>query len=330
MDLQDRRGLKAAAAEALHHAPQHRKLVLLWAGASALASLLASLLTLLLDSGIAATGGLSGIGTRNILSTAQSVLSLAVTVLLPFWTLGYTRLTLQLGRREPADAHTLLSGFRRFGPALRLLLVQAVLYIGLAMACFSIGSTVLMMTPLAEPLYETMLPLMESAGTELVLTDAVMASLMEAMLPVILGCTVIYLIVLIPVAYRLRMADLVLMDDPRCGALAALRASTGMLRRNCWKLFRLDLSFWWFYLAEALVAVLCYGDVLLGALGISLPLSAEAAYFVFYALAMAAQVGLYYGSRNQVSVTYALAYDSLRTPPAQPPKPQTPNVPWNY
>ena len=312
MDLYDRRGLKSAAAEALDHAPRHRKLVLLWIGTSAAVSLLTSLISLLLDTGIASTGGLAGIGTRNILSTVQSVLSLGISLLMPFWTLGYARATLQLGRKEPTQPRTLLSGFHRFGPVLRLLLLQVVLYCAIIMVCFSVGTTILSMTPLANPLYEAMTPLVDMLATGQPISDADRAAVMAATKPMLIGCAVIILIVLIPVFYRLRLANLLLMDDPGCGALAALITSASLMRHRCLAFFRLDLSFWWFYLAEGLIVVLCYGDSILPAVGVSLPISSDAAYFLFYAAAMALQVGLYWGVRNRVSVTYALAYDTIR------------------
>ncbi len=312
MNLSDRRGLKAAAADALAQAPDHRKLVLLWAGIGAAIPLLASLISLLLDSGIAETGGLAGIGTRTFLTTVKSTLSLAVAVLTPFWSLGYTRLSLLLARRAPAAPKSLLFGFSRLGPALRLLLLEAVLYMGLAAICFSVGSTVLAVTPLANGAYEVLLPYMDTIAAGQLPPESVMDAAAAAMLPAMLICTALTAAVLVPMTYRLRMADFVLMDDPRCGAFAALRTSSYLMHRRGFRLFRLDLSFWWFYLVQGLITVLCYGDVILQALGIPLPISSDAAYFLFYALSLAAQVAFFWAAKNPVGVTYALAYDSLR------------------
>ena len=82
------------------------------------------------------------------------------------------------------------------------------------------------------------------------------------------------------------------------------------------------------------MAALCYGDYLLPLAGVTLPISREGAMYLFYALALVAELGLYAWKKNQVFVTYALAYDQLRdhafaqveaTQP-QPPK----SVPWQY
>ena len=82
------------------------------------------------------------------------------------------------------------------------------------------------------------------------------------------------------------------------------------------------------------MAALCYGDYLLPLAEVTLPISREGAMYLFYALALVAELGLYAWKKNQVFVTYALAYDQLRdhafaqveaTQP-QPPK----SVPWQY
>lgn len=300
--------LRARAADALTHAPGHRRLVLISAGLSTLLALLVSGLNMLLDSGIATTGGLAGLGMRSILTTAQSLLTLATSVALPFWMLGYTSVSLKLAKGEPARKQDLLNGFRYFFPALRLLLMLEVLFIGLFIACIYLGSMLLSMTPLGFGLYQTVLPVLMAGGDPASLDPE---ALMQAMAPVFIGCAVIYGVVAILLYYRLRMAQLALMDDPKAGAGKALMTSIRMTKGNCKALFRLDLSFWWFYVLEALLAVIAYGDLLLPYLGIEM--NATAAYFVFYVLSLGLQLLLYYRVKNPISVTYAHAYLSLRS-----------------
>ncbi len=314
MDIRDRRGLMAAADEALACAPDHRKLVLLSTGAAAVVSLLVSLLNFLLAGQIAETGGLAGLGLRSALSTVQSVLSMAVSFVLPFWALGYTAAVLKLARREQTSYGVLFTGFRRFFPALRLLLLKGLLYMALCMVCIYAGSMVLSLTPLATPLYALLLPLME-AGSEQAMMEAFNAIdpdvLTRAMLPMLIGSGVLCLAVCIPVSYRLRMADMRMMDDAPCGALAAMLISSHIMKGNCRALFKLDLRFWWFYLGEALVAALAWSDVLLPTLGIALPVSADGVFFLSYTLSLGLQLGLHVYARNRIQVTYATVYDSL-------------------
>jgi uncharacterized membrane protein len=312
MSIRDYRGIKASALEALSVAPNHKKLVLLSTGAAAVLSLTTTVLSFILEGQIADTGGLAGLGMRSILSTIQFILSMATAALLPFWNQGFTSAALKLSRKQPTDHSTLLDGFRRFGPVLRLLLLKEILLILLISGCMYLGISVLSFTPLAFPFYDA-LSQTDAMNTG-IMDDATLATLGNAMLPMLLGCAVLCLVVTIPLFYRLRLAELRIMDDPTCGAIAATLESGRLMRHNCLALFRLDLSFWWFYLADLLIAVLCYGDMILPALGITLPFSANVAYFVFYIIGLLSQVLLHWYARSYVSVSYARFYDTLRPP----------------
>ena len=90
-----------------------------------------------------------------------------------------------------------------------------------------------------------------------------------------------------------------------------------LMRRNSIALFRLDLSFWWFYLMKLLVSFLCYGEVFLPMLGINLPFSYEVSFFTFYIASLLVQFCLLYACSNKIQTTYALFYDALRTPPKE-------------
>lgn len=316
MDIHNRQGLKAAASDALRNAPNQKRLVLIWAAVGTVLPLLVSLLNYLLEHQIADTGGLSGIGLRSVLSTVQSVLSFSSTVLLPFWTLGYWAVTLRLSRKEAVGDGTLLEGFRRFGPALRLILLEGLIYAGVSIICVQVVSTVLSFTPLSAPVYRVL----ESSQQMLLsgtIDEAMLQAITDAMVPILAVCGVVSVIVLIPVAYRLRLATLCVMDTPGCGALQAIRISLQLMRRNSMTLFLLDLSFWWFYLVKLLVAVLCYGDVFLPMLGITLPFSYSVSFFLFYIVSLVVQFFLLYFAYNKVQTTYAVFYDTLRKPPKE-------------
>ena len=66
-----------------------RRIVLIHTAVGMTVGLLLSILTYVLDLGIAQTGGLSGISNRTALETAQSILQIASVVLLPFWEIGF-------------------------------------------------------------------------------------------------------------------------------------------------------------------------------------------------------------------------------------------------
>lgn len=316
MDIRNRRALKAAASEALHSAPNQKRLVFIWAAAGTVLPLLVSVLSYLLEHQIADTGGLSGIGLRSILSTVQSVLSFSTSVLIPFWTFGYMAVTLRFARKEPTTDASLLEGFRRFRPLFRLILLEIIIYAVICFLCVQLVSTVLSFTPLAVPAYAIL-----ESNQEMLLTgvvdESVVQALTEAMMPIFLIGGIACVIALIPVSYLLRLAPLCIMDTPSCRARQAIRMSLGMMRRNCLSLFCLDLSFWWFYLIKLLVSALCYGDVFLPLIGIALPFSYEVSFFTFYIVSLLVQFALLYIANNKVQTTYALFYDALRTPPKE-------------
>ena len=135
---------------------------------------------------------------------------------------------------------------------------------------------------------------------------------MYSMRPAILIAAALYLLLAIPVYYQYRMVGFVIIDSPGTRARAALRESKQMMKGSRFKLFRLDVSLWFFYLMKVLSTVVCYGDVLLPMIGVELPWSAEFGYFLFFALYLVMEFGIFYFLQNRVTTTYALAYDSLR------------------
>jgi len=310
------------------------KLIAIHAGLSIGANFILSLLSYLLDMGIAQTGGLSGIGTRTLLETVQQILQTVVSIALPFWQMGYVFSALQMARGESADSVNLLVGFRHFGPILRTHILRGVVYFVLMMFGAQVACYVFLLTPAAKnvmAIMEEMLAAMDPAEPldyeALLNNEAYMQAMMPAVPYVLAGMV----LPVIPFLYRLRMMDFALMDDPGKGAFYAFGKSMRITRKNCLAIFRMDLHFWWYYLLQMLTLALGYGDVLLPLLGVQLDVNADLAMYLFYALALIAEFGLYVWKKNQVTATYVLLYDQIRKPAilqSQPqPKPQ--NVPWN-
>ena len=108
MPIFDNCALRQEAARKLESAPNRGKLVLLFASVSAGLSFAAGLVSMLLDSQIAGTGGLDGLQLRSVLSTVQAMLNILLLVFIPFWNLGYTSVALKLGREEAAAETDLL------------------------------------------------------------------------------------------------------------------------------------------------------------------------------------------------------------------------------
>lgn len=315
MKLPNIRELKADAGYAYGRARDPRKLILAFAGISTLVSLLLTVVNSWLATQIEGTGGLSNFGIRSILSTVQSVLPIAQLVILLGLDFGYFHAILRMARGQYADHTDLKVGFHRFFPILRLNLLTAFRFSALAFVIFYGSTLIFTMTSWSDPLTELLLPLVEAAGTSadatLLLDEATLAQAYQAMVPLLVIFLVLYCAVAIPMFYKLRMSTYLLLDDPQGRAMLAMRRSTQMMKGNIFQLFKLDLSFWWYYLLTALAAVLSYGDVILPMLGVTLPFNDTVAYYLFYFIYLAALFAIYYFLRNRVEITYAKAYDSI-------------------
>ena len=147
---------------------------------------------------------------------------------------------------------------------------------------------------------------------ELMQDAAFAQQVMSAMLPMLVIFGILYTILFIPISYALRMTKYVIIDKPGQGALYAMKESFKMMRGSCIRLFRLDLSLWWWYAISILSSVLCYADVLLPMMGITLPFSAGVSYFLFYVLFLIVQFAACYFLRNRIEVVYAQVYNALK------------------
>lgn len=327
MDIRDCRMLKNTAADALRAASYNpKKLILIHSAAALTLSLLLTVVDYLLEHAIANTGGLGGLGTRSILSTVQSCLQLSLLVLLPFWQVGYTFVTLKFAQNEEAAPTDLFKGFGLFLPVLRLLLLQALLYLAIGFAASQIGSFLFLLTPWATPLMEATMDVMYGGGSMEDMNYAVEQMMSASSVPLTVCVCVVFAVLAIPFFYRFRQAQLILLDEPEKGALHAMRTSWQMMKGNCIVLFKLDASFWWFYVLEILVAAICYADWLLALLGVTLPVNATLAFFATFAIYLVAQLALYWWRKNEVETTYAIFYGALKQPKEAAPAPQ--NLPW--
>ena len=291
-----------------------KKLALLHTGITAAASVVVALLTYLLGTGIGETGGLGGISSRAALETAQSILELAVSMLSPFWAMGFVAAALQMARRNDATPSTLLQGFRRWAAVLRLLILQAVMYFGAIIISVQVGSFLYTITPFSNQLNELVSQRVAAGTTDteamrellMGLDSQVLMQIFWSMAPFLFLPA---LIVMVLLSYRLRMAQFLLMERPEFGAVFAVVTSFRLTKKNCLRLFMLDLRFWWFYVLDMVVLVLCYGDLILPLMGVELGMNGVLASFLFYALALVCQIVLYMWQKPQIITSYALFYD---------------------
>lgn len=315
MTIRDRRELKQTAARRLQAASYPaKKLIFIHSGIALAAAMLVQVLTYLIQEQIDAHSGLSGVQTRTMLETAASALSVIYNILVPFWSMGLIHSALRLSRGHAAYPHTLAEGFRRFGPVLRLELMQLLIFGILAFAAMYASSMLFMFTPtgvefaqMLEPMilsgeFTDYMQLMEAIPQQTIL------DLYKVVLPIF---CVLALALIVPATYRLRMASYLVMDRSGTGAWKAIRTSNRIMRRKGFRLFLLDLSYWWYYVLAALAMVPMFADLLLPKLGIRLPMEEGLLVLVGYGVYAVLMLCLDVAVQPKRQTVYALAYDAL-------------------
>lgn len=309
-----------AALEYQQNAP--RKLALLHTGVIVIFSLLTTLVSFLLDQAVSSAGGLSGIALRSALETGQVVLSLAGTILIPFWQISFVFAALQISRKQTAGPDSLLEGFRQWGKVLRMNILLTLVAIFVMLACSYGASIIFMVSPMSDKIYTALEPLMTTDITELTPQMEEMVLSQSGWLFGILGGLLI--LIGLPVLYRYRMCQFSLMDGGK-GARHAINRSKLLSIHNRMEMFRFDLSFWWYYLGLSLLSSLANITSYLEIFGISLPISNNVLFWVFYLLSLAAQLLFAYFFSPYYYTSCALYYERMKdrflTPVNPPPTP---------
>ena len=268
MSIPSAKYLKKKASNRLQSGNDPKKVVLVYAGIVALSSLVVTVVQDLLDSQISQTGGIQNIGTRSMLTTADTVLTIAQLLLVMCLTLGYTGSMLRIARGQYASPNSLKAGGERIWVLLRTRLLQMLIMTAAAFALCFLVVNVCLLTPLSNRVIAVMGTV---SAEELLSNGLALIALYSAMLPIIL----IYLVALVPLLWYFsctyRMVDYLLIDRPQLGAFGVLRESRRMMQGNMKMMLRVDLSFWWYYLLQALVSVLIYLNMVLAPFAIGLP-----------------------------------------------------------
>lgn len=313
MDILNPQSLREAAGRALNRGRDPKKLVYVYASIGFALSLLVTLGTLFLDDRISGTGGLSQLGTRAVFSTLQQLLPMVCSLAALCLEFGYLSGMMRIARGQYADHTDLKLGFRKFWPLMRLMLLQGLAMLLVGILAFQVGSLIFAMTPWAGPLVEMMMEL--SAMDPASIDEQTLLSFLQQAAPMYLTVGVVFLIALIPVLFRLRMAMFCLLDDPNGRAMAAIGTSNRMMRRRFGSMLKIDLSLWLYYAATVVMSVLMYSDLLLPALGINVPLDPLVFSLLVYGAALVLQFVIQVTLRNKVEAVYVTAYDRLREKP---------------
>lgn len=310
------RELKQQARERLEACPQEKKIGLLYGGSLFVISVVYLLADLLISRLTPQTGGLSTIGTRSFMSALSGILPVVTSLLSMCLGFGYMGGMVRISRGQYASPNALRTGFERFWPLLRLTFFKGLITLGFSMGAFYLATILFTLSPFSDRLIQALEPVVSggsllSEGT-MELTEGVIEAVNASLLPLMAIFLVIAAVFVVPLLYRLRMTDYVLYDHPEAGALYAIRESKKMMRFHRLSIFKLDLSFWWFYLALALSYALNYAPMFLSVSGISLPVEGEALSVLCFLLSCAAEFVVIYFLRSRMEVTCALAYNQLK------------------
>ena len=316
MNIKDRNQLQLQAQSCLQNASfDTKKRVLIHTGITVGVSLIISLLGLLIQQGVAQTGGLSGIQNRSMLQTLQSFLNTAYSIAMIFWPVGLVYTFMRVARGEHSEQRDLMRGFHRWGPVLRLTLLKYLLFIGLTMLCAYVSSMVAMtispkfmdvMTPIAIAMEED-----PNVDVMALFAQIPTSDLVAGLAPMVIIFVVLFLVVAVYFGYRLRFACYAIVEEYKLGAIAAMKQSMRMTKGHVKDLFMLDLRFWLYYLLSLLITAICFVDLLPG-VAEALPVDSSVSGILCYCIYAVLLLWLDYTFRPKVEATYAVAYDTLK------------------
>ena len=285
MNIRYTREMKQFALRRLESFREEKPIVLLYAalalGASAVVTMTSYILNLQIDN----FGGLSNMGTKTILSTLDTMLPIVQNLFAMCLEVGFLAAMLRIARGQYVSTRTIKLGFDRFWVLLRCNLIITMMITAVVFTSVYFGVTVYLMTPFADAVMEILAPVVSDAtvlSSQVVLTEAMQEQVNQVLTPAFVFCGLLGCLLGIPLFYNYRMVNYVIIDKPALGAMAALRESKQMMRGNRIALFKLDISFWWYYLAMLLATTVAYGDMILAMLGVSLPGPEMLWYFGFY------------------------------------------------
>ena len=319
MEKLDTRRLQRRGAElAGMHRRECRRLVLVYSGVLAAIALGSNGLNLLLDSQMGSTGGLGGLGLRSWLQTGQQILNLVNLFFGPFWSAGFLVAMLHMVRGEAPTPGHLTGGFRRPGRMLGFMAFEFLTVIMLLMSATYLAGMIFAFSPLGSRFAELMGPVMNDPNLispeGMVNAELIPVQALEmAALPMTVLLAVIFLPAYIWMCYGFRMALYLLMDTP-VGGVRAHFESLRLMRGRKWQMFKLDLRFWWYHLLGALILGVGYLDMILGMLGLPLPMDETAMFFLTLAASCGLQLGLYLWKKCEIDGAYVLAFEQIAHP----------------
>ncbi len=292
--------------------PDYRKLVFLHGAVSAAVLVLIAFVNYLISLMDTTAGGISGMQTGAMLNTAEASLSLISSCVLPFWQVGIAFTSLLVVRQQAVNFSMLKQGFYRVWPLLRYGILLIAILFGVAMGSSYIMAIYMAVVPVPESVNAALIAITES---QIVDPNAMLAQIPAEfwtyMLPGILLFMVVYLVVIIHILCRFRMSQYVILDGEGIGARMSMSISNSMTKGYKWDILKLELSFWWYYLIQFLLAAIVDVPYMMEALGVTLPLPTALLNLLVYLVYTALNLVLLYFAGAYVETTHACAFEFL-------------------
>lgn len=286
----------------------HKRIVAIYAAIVLGVSLFTTLAYYIIDLLIRNTpGGLAGLGAIGSLKSVASIVETIAQIATTFLAMSLLHCAIGFARQDPMETKSLKEGFYRWGVFLRLVLVQGLMYVVFFYLAVSLASTICLLLPGMEKALIAADPIIAQFQQTGAVTDEQALTLVTAMWPMLLIILGVALLVLVPLFYSYRMSFYRIMDNNHPGARQAIAQSRVMMKGRRWKLFRLDLSFWWYYLLQVFAAA-------------AVTVCAVFLYPLFSGAELLCNVLLcgvmfliYYKYLAYIETTYAIFYDKVLT-----------------
>lgn len=247
---------------------------------------------------VSADGGIRSMDAQVLISTVGTLLSIAVPVALPLWNHGLSYSALALSKNETVSFSTFTGGFRRWFALIACSIMRDLYCMGFAFCAAMISLFLLSQLPFSEDVINQAQAFYTDPFFP-VPRDVVVFSSVALTI-----CAAAVAFFILPAYYSLRMCEHCVLDNRSRMGLRATLFSRILMQGRRWKLFFLDLKFWWFYAGECACALLA----LLGVWFEFDWMPYETSQVLFIAGAIGGMIALYGLAKPKMSIAYALFY----------------------
>ena len=219
-------------------------------------------------------------------------------------------------RGSAPRAEDLTGGFRRFGRIFAGMIFQLMVTVLVVVGAANVASILFSMTPTGMRFAQLMQQLASDPGFitgNINLEQLPLEGLQEGLFW-LLGLTmVLFLPVYIRISYSFRMATYLMVERP-IGGFQAHFESMRLMRGHKWQIFKMDLSYWWYYVLGVVISVVGYLDVILGLAGVAVPVNEMVMFFGTLVVYFVLLTGLYLWKKCDVDAAYVLAFEEIAYP----------------